>query len=832
MFTQFRNAVETFAPQPRRSIDSARNERPASPHSATEATSPTATQLAESALSNLRKSFATPPISPHKSRPHKSTLEERLRAAAFTIGDVSGSTTPQPSARASPTPLPVKDHPLSPSSTPLPESPAISSQDPLGVLPVDAETRDVTESSSERSSPISTDVQGCHDEIANTGDSKDTPRVDEVDSTGNEMSNQEDTKPQFLEEQPSTVAAADLVVQTASLQSADEHVGEKVAVVNPPTPVSSTSSTVEELQERLKLVEQRFTDVSTSFKRLQAEKSAADAVLRDLTPLESVRESDAFRDYLKNVNLKVEVITQEDRFEELRDTHRLESRSQSEQIDSLKKQLEESESLLNATQQSSDEMLRLKSESERLAREIAKERETIKEEEEKRVKAISLLKTVRQKLTKAEKEREEALREASALKDKVNSEQAREEEDKEVHRKELASLGAERDRALASLKVKYDKELVAAKERHEREMVILKAELELDLVTVKATHDKEISSKNSRINQLENSLNSVVRDKNSFFEQVQLRQAEVESSQIHLESLQSTNAEFQHQLREHEDRIILLNEQLSEARREHDSDRKNSTTSEETTRLLASTEAKYEAKLAELKMVLNHAEKERNESDAEWSRKLREKNKENERLNRLLGTATKSRAMDEGVVEVLKHEISRLQEQFDARKIEVMSLQKDLVHARENEHSVNARETETDTKIQVLEHQVEEAKARESQLRTNNKNLRDELRKVQTSAALLDRQRNPGVGYWTSRGESDPPASVSPDTVASSVPSGRPSTDKPPNRNEEEEVNLEYLRNVILQFLEHKDMRPNLVRVLSIILHFTPQETRRLIAKV
>ena len=70
------------------------------------------------------------------------------------------------------------------------------------------------------------------------------------------------------------------------------------------------------------------------------------------------------------------------------------------------------------------------------------------------------------------------------------------------------------------------------------------------------------------------------------------------------------------------------------------------------------------------------------------------------------------------------------------------------------------------------------------------------------------------------------------------------------NENKEEEVNLEvsarfilldvgrirpddkYLRNVILQFLEHKEMRPNLVRVLSVILRFTPQELRRLNAKL
>jgi hypothetical protein len=45
-------------------------------------------------------------------------------------------------------------------------------------------------------------------------------------------------------------------------------------------------------------------------------------------------------------------------------------------------------------------------------------------------------------------------------------------------------------------------------------------------------------------------------------------------------------------------------------------------------------------------------------------------------------------------------------------------------------------------------------------------------------------------------------------------------------------MEVQYLRNVILQFLEHKEMRPNLVRVLSVILHFTPQELRRLNAKL
>ena len=44
-----------------------------------------------------------------------------------------------------------------------------------------------------------------------------------------------------------------------------------------------------------------------SFKRLQAEKSAADAILRELTPVEGITDARALRDYLQNLSLKIEV---------------------------------------------------------------------------------------------------------------------------------------------------------------------------------------------------------------------------------------------------------------------------------------------------------------------------------------------------------------------------------------------------------------------------------------------------------------------------------------------------------------------------------------------
>ncbi|EEB88159.1 hypothetical protein MPER_14160, partial [Moniliophthora perniciosa FA553] len=95
--------------------------------------------------------------------------------------------------------------------------------------------------------------------------------------------------------------------------------------------------------------------------------------------------------------------------------------SQSEQIESLRKQLAETESLLKASQgtlsQGEDRAATQKAEIGRLQKEVDKAKDVAKEEEEKRVKAISLLKTVRQKLVKAEKDKEDAVKELTGLRE-------------------------------------------------------------------------------------------------------------------------------------------------------------------------------------------------------------------------------------------------------------------------------------------------------------------------------------------------------------------------------------------------------------------------------
>lgn len=621
----------------------------------------------------------------------------------------------------------------------------------------------------------------------------------------------------------------------------------------PSVPASTAidqSAEIEALQARLKQVEQRFTDVSTSFKRLQAEKSAADAILREMSPLESINDSTALRQFftelktkdlvfqgeINRLNQKLEL--QEDRMEKIRDTHEVESHSQSEELKKLKTQLDETEALFQAAQRATsnaeDSIEKCKEENVRLQKDIESSKNTAKEEEEKRVKAISLLKTVRQKLVKAEKEKEDALRDLLSFKEREKDDKSKELAERATFQHELESLTAAHEKTTSNLKAQFGRDIANMRERYEQEIAALRGQFELDLASLKTSHTKELGAKVSQITTLENSLNNVTRDKNVFFDQLQLRQAEVESSQTHLESLQHQNAEFQFQLRESNDRLALLKEECAELVREQESRFRDAVTSpDEVARMVSATEAKYEAKLAEMRRNVSILEKERYDSEADWSRKLKEKVKDLEDLKKVLGSATKTRQDDENIVAGLKEQLMQAEEKTRTLELQASELPRLRAHIQELEKSSLEHDEEIKVKILVLEKQIEETRAREAQIKQSNKTLREELRKVQSSAALLERQRNPGVGYWTTRpegngnGAAEPRvSSESPSRVSSPTPSTSTS-----NKNEEE-VNLEYLRNVILQFLEHKEMRPNLVKVLSIILHFTPQETRRLIAKV
>lgn len=190
------------------------------------------------------------------------------------------------------------------------------------------------------------------------------------------------------------------------------------------------------------------------------------------------------------------------------------------------------------------------------------------------------------------------------------------------------------------------------------------------------SHSTELTLKRSQITTLEASVNNLSRENRTFFEQLQIRQAELESSQHHVGTLQSQHTELQFQLREAQDRLTLLTEEIADLRGEQETRPHGpGAPQEDVSQLISTMEAKYEAKLAEIKRNLVLAEKERTESEADWSRKLCDKGRETEELKTILQSSAKLREEKESSTGVLKSEIEKLTAEVQNHQRHALELQ-------------------------------------------------------------------------------------------------------------------------------------------------------------
>lgn len=202
---------------------------------------------------------------------------------------------------------------------------------------------------------------------------------------------------------------------------------------------------------------------------------------------------------------------------------------------------------------------------------------------------------------------------------------------------------------------------------------------------MQSLHHKEIENKTARVTELEASLRVVSHDKDEIFDQLQLRQAELESSQSHLDSLQSQTTELQYQLREATDRIALLNDELSEAHKVQITKANSSAPTAEVTQLLAATESKYESRIADLRRQLSAVERERDEVEADMGKKLTEKTTEIEQLKRTIGRSAESHEEEEEAKAALRKEIDSLRDASAAYERLISELQAQINQAAEAE---------------------------------------------------------------------------------------------------------------------------------------------------
>ena len=291
MFSQFRQAVENLAqPLPRQSQDDTLS-------ADVRSQSPASAQLAENALVNLRRSIATQrtasPAQQNTANPRprsaspgpsssttksttdsglrKTTLEERLRAS-FVASESSGGSTPNPSTSASPTlhPVPVGQHPLSPA--PVPDSPSLAVgttppalDTPVGDSVQAEECKDTLAPSQEPDEaaepPSVTPPTGPQDTASSTVGSTDSIHRD---STANPCVG-ETLTPQATNTEMQQYTSEVVDALTARADPPGE---ESVRVETEPTITDGPTDDVEALQERLKLMEQRFAGKVAHLARL------------------------------------------------------------------------------------------------------------------------------------------------------------------------------------------------------------------------------------------------------------------------------------------------------------------------------------------------------------------------------------------------------------------------------------------------------------------------------------------------------------------------------------------------------------------------------------
>ena len=247
-FPQFRNVVEGLA-QPRPSNSPPSRSVPGRPSS---------------------------PAKPSAERLMKAKLEDRLRAS-FTIGEVSNPSTPTASARASPAPQFVTehplslDHPLSPAAIPLPSSPP--AHDGHGLHPTDAPlalpgplpstSPDVSENLDAESNTVVDSAPDNHNILP-----KHPPRPPRRYHKYQNRSRRHPKRGTGVNDATQSIVTSGVSCDQASIISngsvaeiaqADQRPSSEVPIhTEKPHSELSSSDGVEALQERLKLMEEQF----------------------------------------------------------------------------------------------------------------------------------------------------------------------------------------------------------------------------------------------------------------------------------------------------------------------------------------------------------------------------------------------------------------------------------------------------------------------------------------------------------------------------------------------------------------------------------------------
>ncbi len=261
-----------------------------------------------------------------------------------------------------------------------------------------------------------------------------------------------------------------------------------------------------------------------------------------------------------------------------------------------------------------------------------------------------------------------------------------------------------------------------------------------------------MSTQDVRISQLEATDESLTRERDSLFDQLQMRQAELESSRSHQESLENRRTELRHLLREANDKILALTDEITELQRRTATSGPGSPIPSFTNNLqmVADVERRYESKIFDLRQRMEILERERSEVEEEWSRNLNDRSREIDRLRAELSIRDGAKSEEIGQVAAKEQVISALKEEIkllDSEKLlaleEMKSAKAAAEQAREAEVSCPSlvgshpltswqsfsrmEQNQLLQRVITLGKEVDQLQTRENTLRASNKVRRSNI---------------------------------------------------------------------------------------------------------
>ncbi|KAG0065576.1 hypothetical protein BGZ89_008201 [Linnemannia elongata] len=366
-----------------------------------------------------------------------------------------------------------------------------------------------------------------------------------------------------------------------------------------------------------------------------------------------------------------------------------------------------------------------------------------------------------------------------------------------------------------------------------------------ELQRLKATQVKTLQERD----QLQKDRNLMVQDKEVSQKELERKQAELETLKRMHESAEIQMREYQSQLAEARNRVDTLEELTSIAKRvaetkvaELEQLKVKSAESEKEfvrakNQLRTKDEEcraqkdKFRSEMEETRLVLGN-------EIAELTEQLEKNNQDTIELRKL--SVQQGEELDETKSKLERQEtlVKTLEQEAEKIKLRKLDLEQELQHVKDLEETMAKDRAEHSTI-------VDDYKMREGHLRTVNKTLKEEVRKLQKLGlgSPLPSPTSPHTPYNSQSNIPSTPTPVTPRPRAAGggggpQPLGRAQTmalpvtprwssPNQPHSTPDDDVNVEYLKNVLLNFMEHKERRQQLIPVVAQMLRLSSDETKR-----